>query len=236
VRRTLPVHLRRLSRVVTLAAFLCGWLQSASAQTEALPDPAASLRDRLDPPTRVAVQAVIDSAAANGLPTRPMVSKALEGSAKGAPAPRILAAVRLLSADLTIARNALGVEADEETLVAGVGALRVGAPAPYLRELRATHRGPSIAWPLAVLADLVSRGVPVDTAAGVILGLARAGAVDAAYTQLEEQVRQDVSAGVPPGTAAAARAAAGGGRIGSIKGPVFAVPRGPARPDGARRP
>jgi hypothetical protein len=120
--------------------------------------------------------------------------------------------------------------------VAGVGALRVGAPAAYLRELRETRRASSTTWPLAVLADLVSRGVPVDTAAGVVLGLARAGAADLAYTQLEEQVRQDVSAGIPPGTAAAARAAAAEGRIGSIKGPAFGLPPRSARPDAARRP
>jgi hypothetical protein len=232
----LAVHPRRISRVVIFAALLGGWLQSASGQTEALPDPAISLRTRLDPTTQVAVQAVIDSAAANGLPTRPLVSKALEGSAKGAPAARILAAVRSLSVDLAVARNALGAEAQEDALVAGVGALRVGAAAAYLRELRETSRVSSIAWPLAVLADLVSRGVPVDTAAGVVLGLARAGAADAAYSQLEDEVRQDVSAGVPPGTSAATRAAPAGGRLGPTGGPVLRVPPRPARPDAARRP
>jgi hypothetical protein len=233
---TLAVHLLRVSRVLILAALFGGWLQSASGQTEALPDPAISLRTRLDPTTQVAVQAVIDSAAANGLPTRPLVSKALEGSAKGAPATRILAAVRSLSVDLAVARNALGAEAEEDALVAGVGALRVGAAAAYLRELRETRRVSSTAWPLAVLADLVSSGVPVDTAAGVVLGLARAGVMDAAYTQLEEEVRQDVSAGVPPGTSAAARAASAGGRLGPASGPVFQLPPRPARPDAGRRP
>jgi hypothetical protein len=230
----LPVPLRSVSRIVALMAVLGGSLQSLSGQTDASGDLVVSLRERLDPDTRAAVLGLIDSAAMNGLPIRPLVSKALEGSAKGATATRIIMAVRTLSADLAVARNALGAEASEETLVAGVGALRAGAPAAYLRELREIRGAPSIIWPLSVLADLVGRGVPVDTAAGVILGLARADASDATYAQLEEQVREEVAAGVPPG-AAASRAAAGG-RIGPIKTPAAGLPRQPARPGTVPRP
>ncbi|HEY3012695.1 MAG TPA: hypothetical protein VGJ36_08120 [Gemmatimonadales bacterium] len=205
--RDLPAYLRRISRAVTWAIAL-GAALPARAQTGASPAPTAIMQERLDAETAAAVQAVIDSAVADGLPARPLVSKALEGSAKHAAATRIVGAVRLLSADLAVVRDALGGETGEQTLIAGVGALRAGVAPGYLSRLREARPEPEVAWPLTILADLVSRGVPVDTAAGVVLDLARAGASDASYSALQEQVRRDVSVGVPPGTAAAARAAA----------------------------
>ena len=213
--RDSAASLRRVFRALTLAAMLGGRPQTASAQAD------ASI-DRLDPTTRVAVQTVIDSAVAIGLPAHPLVSKALEGSAKHAAPTRIVAAVRAIAGDLAVARDALGGKAGEETLIAGVGALRAGVTPAYLHQLREARRRPEVAWPLTILADLVSRGVPVDTAAGVVLDLARAGATDASYTALQEQVRQDVSAGVPPGSAATVRAAP--------LHPVVALPVRPARP------
>jgi hypothetical protein len=207
--------LRRFFPALTLAAMLGGRLQPASAQAD------GSI-DRLDPTTRLAVQTVIDSAVALGLPAHPLVSKALEGSAKHAAPTRIVAAVQAIAADLAVARDALGRKAGEETLIAGAGALRAGVTPAYLRQLREARRRPDVAWPLTILADLVSRGVPVDTAAGVVLDLARSGATDASYSALQEQVRQDVSAGVPPGSAATVRAAA--------RPPTVGPPVRPAHP------
>ncbi|HYK11547.1 MAG TPA: hypothetical protein VEV39_12165, partial [Gemmatimonadales bacterium] len=51
---------------------------------------------------------IIDSAARAGLPTRPLVEKALEGSAKGASVDAIATAVRSLAQALGTARQALG--------------------------------------------------------------------------------------------------------------------------------
>ena len=50
--------------------------------------------ERLDPDTRVAVAAVVDSAHGVGLPVEPIIQRALEGVTKGASGARIVAAVR----------------------------------------------------------------------------------------------------------------------------------------------
>src|SRR5438093_634738 len=50
--------------------------------------------DRLDPDTRAQVATVMDSASRVGLPTEPLIQRALEGATKAAPGARIVAAVR----------------------------------------------------------------------------------------------------------------------------------------------
>src|SRR5205814_9377431 len=67
--------------------------------------------ERLDAEARPLVAGVIDSARAAGLPTEPLVQRALEGATKGAPDTLIVSAVRRLAADLGRARTALGAGA-----------------------------------------------------------------------------------------------------------------------------
>ena len=67
-----------------------------------LAPPRASAQDqrlaqRLDSTTAVAVQQIVDSARRVGLPTEPLVQKALEGSTLGASGPRIETAVSALA-------------------------------------------------------------------------------------------------------------------------------------------
>ena len=76
--------------------------------------------ERLDPETRSLVVSVVDSARAAGLPSEPLIQRALEGVTKGAPSPRIVAAVRRLAIDLGTARGALGTRATTPELEAGV--------------------------------------------------------------------------------------------------------------------
>ena len=61
------------------------------ARAAAAQDP--RLAARLDKPTYVAVNAIVDSARAAKLPTAPLVDKALEGAAKGSDGPRIVLVV-----------------------------------------------------------------------------------------------------------------------------------------------
>jgi hypothetical protein len=61
--------------------------------------------DRLDPDTRARVVAIVDSARDLGLPSEPLIHRALEGAMKNAPGERIVVAVRRL-ADLAAARPA----------------------------------------------------------------------------------------------------------------------------------
>ncbi len=188
------------------------------------------LEGRLDPATRAAVGALVDSARAAGLPTEPIVDKALEGATKHASGDRILAVLRTLSTDLRTARAALGPDAPDADVVAGATAIRAGAQADLLGHLEKARGKGGLAVPLAVLSDLVARGVPVDTAASVIFNLAQRGASDADFTGLERGVAQDIGAGAPPGVAAAVRAhGAAAGSAGRGGGPPAGVPASPPR-------
>ncbi len=162
------------------------------------------LAGRLDAPARSAIAALVDSVRAAGVPAAPLVNKALEGASKGADDARIVAAVRALAADLARARAALGRAAAEPELVAGAAALRAGASPAFLERLRATDPRQSLVMPLAVMADLVSSGVPADTAARSVLALVQAGMREADLVAFRQNVERDIALGAPAGGAAAA--------------------------------
>lgn len=190
----------RIVTVFALGAVLTAGLQPAAAQDARL--------SRLDAVTGAAVSRLVDSARAAGLPVEPLVDKALEGASKHAPGPRIAEAVRLLLADLGRARGALGGGPEAE-LVAGAAALRAGLPPDALGRLRQARGDAPLTVPLATLADLVARGVPVETAQSVIAALAARGEPDARYVELRRVVESDIGAGVPPAAAATVRAQGG---------------------------
>ena len=181
--------------------------------------------ERLDAATRPVVAALIDSARTASLPTEPLVQRALEGTAKGAPEGVIVAAVRRLVVDLGRAREALGSTASPAELGAGAAALRAGASQATLAELRQARREPLIV-PLAVLADLVASGVPVDSAAAAVLSLAGR-ARDADLVEFRRAVERDIALGAPP---AAATAAAATATAQSVDVNAGARPQRPGRP------
>jgi hypothetical protein len=164
------------------------------------------LTARLDPATAADVQRTVDGAAAQGLPTAPLISKALEGAAKRAPPERIVAAVRAQAAALGEARAALGDTSSEAEIVAGAGALLAGAPRDSLVSLRASRPGKPIVVPLVVLADLVTRNVPPGAAVEAVLTASRARAGDADFLALRRRVERDIAAGASPAEAALLRA------------------------------
>jgi hypothetical protein len=163
--------------------------------------------ERLDPDTRSLVVALLDSARGVGLPTEPLVQRALEGMTKGAPGARIVTAVRRLATDLGSARAALGPGAATPELEAGVAALRAGASPAVLAQLR-NVRQPPLTMALAVLADLVASGVPADSAAAAVLTLAPT-ARDADLVEFRRAVERDIALGAPPAAAASVRLDAG---------------------------
>lgn len=208
--------------VVTLAGGLL--LPSATrAQTE-------RLAGRMDERTRAAVATLVDSTRAAGLPGDPLVNKALEGASKGADGARIVAAVRALAANLGRARAALGGWASEAELVAGAAALRAGAAPAFLERLRAEHPAAPAVVPLAVMADLVGRGVPADTAVRVVLALARAGVRDAELVAFRQSVERDIALGAPAGAAAAVRVNAAERDLATATGAPSAPPPRPRKP------
>lgn len=223
-----------MTRALLVLAFL--------AAPAALQGQDPRLEGRLDPPTQAAVAALVDSARAAGLPTEPIVDKALEGATKRASGERIVAALRTLTTDLRTARAALGPAAPDADIVAGATAVRAGASADLLGHLKQARGNAGLVVPLAVLSDLVARGVPVDTAASVVLRLAQRGVGDGEFTSLERGVAQDISAGAPPGAAAAVRghgtSAGGEGRGGGLPAGIPASPpkKGQDRPNPPGRP
>ena len=161
---------------------------------------------RLDPATRAAVAATADSARAAGLPTEPLVQRALEGASKGADGARITASVRTLAARLRAARGALGTRSAPAELVAGAQALAAGVRPEALSRLRALRPRDALSVQLVGLADLVQHGLAADEAGGIVRSLLDARATDDDFLAFQRLVRQDVRAGASPSASAATRA------------------------------
>jgi hypothetical protein len=161
---------------------------------------------RLDPTVRYAVALMLDSAGQAGLPTAPIESKVLEGLSKRVHSRRILAAAKVVFESLREARLALGTTATSDELSAGAGALRVGVAPAELANLARGKREKQLTVPLVVLADLVTRGVPHDTASQTIFQLWQRGAGDEDFYGLWRGVERDIVSGTAPGVALLARA------------------------------
>jgi hypothetical protein len=169
-------------RVVQAVALLV-WLPLAQAEAQD-----QRLIDRLPQETVAQLEPLIDSAAQGGLPTEPLVQKALEGQSKGAEGARIVAAVRGLLGQLRGASTALGPAASDADLVAGAACLRAGASPDMLQEIHRLRPGQSVAVPLGVLSDLVSLGVEVPRAWQAVRSVAEAKGPDADFLALRDQV------------------------------------------------
>jgi hypothetical protein len=161
------------------------------------------LERRLDSATLQTVATLIDSARQQGLPTEPLVQRALEGAAKRAVPAQIVAAVRRLASELATARDALGSASSPAELDAAASALRAGVSPADLTRLR-HRRAQSLTVALATLADLVASGVPPDSASAAVIALA-ASAGDDQIAEFRRAVERDIALGAPPAVAAAVR-------------------------------
>lgn len=199
----------RLAVVVGLAGGLAPMRPLAAQLAGGSGTPAwlrARLDARLDARTRGAVQHVIDSALAVGIPAEPLVDKALEGASKHASGEAIVRAVRGLAGDLATARQLLGASSLSQELNAGASALRAGVGDDALRRLRHDRPGQPLVIALSVLTDLVARGVPADNAAQSVLALTEAGIADEQLVAFRRDVERDIGIGAPPSTAVFLRA------------------------------
>jgi hypothetical protein len=188
--------MRRLAR--TLVALVVA-APSARAQEP-------SLAAKLDKPTLLAVTAIIDSARAAKLPTKPLNDKALEGAATGADGPKIVAAVRLLSGRMSSARRALSSSASADEITAAVGALEAGVSTRDLARVQAASGKRPVTMPLAVLTDLIGRQVPIPTATTLVLQLVKSAVKDSDLSLYQRNVRADIERGADPSAAATTRA------------------------------
>lgn len=189
----------RLVPLALLSLLVALPLRAGSAQD-------ARLAQRTDTRLREALAPVLDSARQAGIPIEPLIDKALEGTSKGAPRGRIVGAVRSLARTLRDARDAVGASAMEAEVVAAADALHAGASTRQIALVRAFRPNEPLTVPLAVLADLVARGVPTDTAASVVIELARDRASDAEFVALRKDVERDIGNGARPAAAVAVRA------------------------------
>ncbi|HEX7119447.1 MAG TPA: hypothetical protein VF212_11705 [Longimicrobiales bacterium] len=177
------------------------------------------------------LERAVAAARERGLPTAPLVDKALEGAAKGVPAERILAVVRQLSDELGRARELVAGAGDvtPADITAVADALRRGVPEDAVRSLRADAAGDEpIALAAHTLADLLDRGVPVDVAIEVLGAWRSHGARPDELRELPAAVERLIREGVLPAQAAEAVASA----VRAGRGPGSAA--GPPAAPGAR--
>jgi hypothetical protein len=187
----------RRSRVVLRAAAVLAAAVHPLALVAQDPDPLS----RLDPNTRFVVEVIIDSARVAGVPTRPLLLKALQGAAYHADNKHIIAAVRsVFHAELDV-RVALGSALNESEWASAVSALQSGVPLEALAKFRGERSGKPLTRALVVLTDLIQRGVPVSEASSAIMQLWQRGAGDGDFYGLWKNVEQDILSGQNPGTA-----------------------------------
>jgi hypothetical protein len=201
-RTTLWVALQLLT--IALASPLASPLAAAPpvhpADTVYFRDPQGQFdAARFDTLTANALRVLLDDAAAKGLPTGPLINRALEGAARRVGGQRILSVVRAHAAALIEAKAALGEGSTVAELDAGATALRAGIDARSLTLVRGTRPNGTAVTALVVLTDLVKRGVPTAIAREAVATIGRNPRSDDALLGLQATVAKNSQRG--PGMA-----------------------------------
>ena len=173
---------------------------------------------KLDTKTRGAIELLVDSAVAEGLPTQPLRSIAYLGITRKADSRQIVAAVHRKLIALRTARGVLG-RVDTLELDAASSVLLAGAKPNQLETFKNRQRGRSDLQAFTVWADLITRGVPGEDASSAIARLWEDGADDATFVSLWNNVQSDILRGLNPGTALQNRIREAPGRPPTTKGP-----------------
>jgi hypothetical protein len=154
---------------------------------------------RFDSVTAITLRGLFEDAVEMGLPTRPLINRALEGAARRMSSERILKVVREHAAALSSAREQLGPGSTEAELDAAAMALRSGIDEPTLAAVRRSRPAGSAVTALVVLTDLVRRGVPRPEARDAVTSLSRLPRSDDALLGLQSTVAKNAQRG--PGMA-----------------------------------
>ena len=154
-----------------------------------------------DDATRDVVRQVLGAAIARGMPSDPLMSKALEGVAKKATPKRIREAMNALENRMRRANELLAPTRSVDEMAAGADALYAGVPEKTLKQMRAAAPNRPIAMELGVLTEMVANGVPPKQASKMLLDLMAHGATGAQLTALGSAVQGDVAAGLKPDVA-----------------------------------
>jgi hypothetical protein len=131
------------------------------------------------------IHSIVDSASREGLPVEPLVLRALEGGAKGVPADAIYTALTRLRASLRLAAQALGLGTPPTDLTTAAAALQTGLAPGQLIALRTARGEAPITVPLGAYLDLTARGAVPARAWDRVMDLARDGADDRAYQDID---------------------------------------------------
>ena len=151
------------------AVLLALWVAPLSAQ---------SVRGRLEGRVPAAaipsVDSLVQTAAQEGLPTEPLVQKALEGGAKHATAARVVAAVLASLSQLRDAHDLLVRAHDEPPVTPGevttvAWALRSGLPPRVVERLVSALPSPPRGSAVHAVADLVAHHFDPDSSADLII-------------------------------------------------------------------
>ncbi len=146
---------------------------------------------RFDSLTLLTLRAQLDLAIENGLPTAPLINRALEGAARRASGAKILQVVRDHMAAMAHARDVLGAKSSADELDAGASALRAGIDMRTLASIRDTRPAGSAVIPLTVLTDIVRRGVPEPTARDAVAAISKMPSSDEALRGLQSTVAKN---------------------------------------------
>jgi hypothetical protein len=194
---------------IMITAFSCMFALTVSAHAQnATQD--AKLRAAMSASAYASFTTAIRDARDRGLPTEPLIAKALEGAAKSVPGDRIVIAVRQTSDRMVRAQVILRASrpTTSDEIVAVSDALQRSVPEDALRRIVSDSAGrASVALSAHAFADLVGHGVPVAVGLEVI-GAWRNGGADAArLKEIPVAIERLVRQGVAPARAGAGVAA-----------------------------
>lgn len=208
-----------MKHVTLTAALLVTLSGTAGAQTSLERAKAALPQD-----AALALEQTVAAALSRGLPTEPLVDKALEGAAKNIAADVILVVVRqrfelLVRADAAL-RPFGPARAAEVTAAADVMQRGIGHDV-VARVRSGALSGEPVDLALNTLADLLERGVPVDVAFEMLSSWRYRGAHAEELRQMPAAVERLVGEGSTPGAAGRAIAASvrAGKAVGAAVGP-----------------
>jgi hypothetical protein len=224
-----------VNRITTVTAMSFAAIVAAGFTVASSDD---RIEQRVDAGIRATVASIVDSLQREGLSPEPLVDYALEGMQKRANPQLILTGVRKWARDLRRARQLLGPNAKADEVEAGANAIRAGVDERHLTRIRESRKEQRFATALNTTAYIITRGVPADTAATVLINVALASASDADIKTLQDEIERDISGGTPPGMSVVARgsglldaiSAGRGGVDGVVPGTALPSTRGTARP------
>jgi hypothetical protein len=158
------------------------------------------VRDHFGPAVSARIDDVLARARKSGVPEDLLVTKALEGAAKGVPGDRVVVALRDYEKRLERARGLLGGSPASPVLVAAADALQKGVEPGAVRSVGRAAGGDPL--PLVLLGDLLDAGVPVGQAVEVVQTALRKGRRGDQLMEVGAQVRRFIRQGHAPGVAA----------------------------------